>query len=131
MYQNTEEACHSAPKEPKSSLAGTGAELCPHLRYYKSVALSYHNGTTTPCLSLSLPVSLEVLGYDKSAVLSPRVPPCRSLSLSGSDYESEGRRFESCRARPYILCKPQLFKKAGALDKETPACSVQLHCQPP
>src|SRR5919112_6033964 len=99
MYQNTEGACHSAPKEPKSSLAETGAELCPHLRYYKSVALSYHNGTTTPCLSLSTPVPLEVLDYDKSAVLSPHVPPCRPLFLSGSGYESEGRRFESCRAR--------------------------------
>src|SRR5215207_2247970 len=99
MYQNTEGACHSAPKEPKSSLAGTGAELCPHLRYYKSVALSYHNGTITPCLSMSAPVPLERSIADKSAVLSPRVPPCRPLSLSGSDYESEGRRFESCRAR--------------------------------
>ena len=62
------------------------------------MALSYHNGTTTPYLSLSVPVSLEVLNFDKSAVLSPRVPPCRPLSLSGSGYESEGRGFESCRA---------------------------------
>jgi hypothetical protein len=99
MYQNTEGACHSAPKEPKSSLAGTGAELCPHLRYYKSVALSYHNGTITSCLSLSAPVSLERSIADKIAVSSPRVLPCRPLSLSGSGYESEGRRFESCRAR--------------------------------
>src|SRR5215213_8627429 len=105
MYQNTEGACHSAPKEPKSSLAGSGAQLCPHLRYYKSVTLSYHNGTTTPCLSLSVPVPLEVLDSDKSTVLSPRVPPCRPLSLSGSDYELEGRRFESCRARPSLPCK--------------------------
>src|SRR5215218_1166526 len=101
MYQNTEGACHSAPKEPKSSLAGTGAELCPHLRYYKSVALSYHNGTITSCLSMSAPVPLERSIADKSAVLSPRVPPCRPVSLSRSDYESEGRRFESCRARSY------------------------------
>ena len=64
-----------------------------------SATLSYHNGTTTPCLSLSTPVPLERSIADKSAVLSPRVPPCRPLSLSGSDYESEGRRFESCRAR--------------------------------
>ena len=27
----------------------------------KSAANSYHNGTTTPCLSLSVPVPLEVL----------------------------------------------------------------------
>src|SRR5215216_146751 len=87
MYQNTEGACHSAPKEPSGTLAGSGAELCPHLRYYKSVALSYHNGTTTPCLSLSVPVPLEVLDSDKSAVLSSCVPPCRPLSLSGADYE--------------------------------------------
>src|SRR5215211_322872 len=100
MYQNTEGACHSAPKEPKSSLAGSGAELCPHLRYYKSVTLSYHNGTTTPCLSLSLPVPLEVLDSDKSAVLSPCVPPCRSLSLSGSDYE---QRRPQVRALPSAL----------------------------
>ena len=55
--------------------------------YHESVALSYHNGTTTPCLSLSTPVPLEVLDYDKSAVLSPHVPPCRPLSLSGAGYE--------------------------------------------
>src|SRR5918994_1010092 len=67
--------------------------------YHESVALSYHNGTTTPYLPLSLPVPLEELNPDKSAVLSPRVPPCRPLSLSENDYESEGRRFESCRAR--------------------------------
>src|SRR5215217_1710479 len=102
MYQNTEGACHSAPKEPKSSLAGSGAELCPHLRYYKSVTLSYHNGTTTPCLSLSLPVPLEVLNSDKSAVLSPCVPPCRSLSLCGSD--SEQRR-PQVRVLPSALLK--------------------------
>src|SRR5215216_6271162 len=70
-------------------------QLCLHLRYHKLVALSYHNGTTTPCLSLSLPVPLREQNADKSAVLSPCVPPCRPLSLSGSDYESEGRRFES------------------------------------
>src|SRR5918994_2047519 len=115
MYQNTEGACHSAPKEPKSSLAGTGAELCPHLRHYKSVALSYHNGTTTPCLSLSAPVPLERSIADKSAVLSPRVPPCRPLSLSGSGYESEGRRFESCRARHRNACKSRISGKAPAV----------------
>src|ERR687889_1420857 len=64
--------------------------------------LSYHNGTTTPCLSLSVPVPLEVLYSDKSAVMSPRVPSCRPLSLSGSGYESEDRRFESCRARQVL-----------------------------
>src|SRR5215207_6911251 len=99
MYQNTEGACHSAPKEPGGTLAGSGAELCPHLRFYKSVTLSYHTGTTPPCLSLSVPVPLQVLDSDKGAVLSPRVPSCRPLSLSGSNDESEGRRFESCRAR--------------------------------
>src|ERR671912_2239462 len=80
-------------------------QLGPALRYHKSVALSYHNATTTPCLSLSVPVPLEELNSDKSAVLSPRVPPCRPLSLSRSGYESEGRRFESCRARPGKSCK--------------------------
>src|SRR5215210_3912950 len=115
MYQNTEGACHSAPKEPKSSLAGSGAELCPHLRYYKSVTLSYHNGTTTPCLSLSVPVPLEVLDSDKSSVLSPRVPSCRPLSLSGSNYESEGRRFESCRARQGKPCKRAKTNGSGRI----------------
>src|SRR5215208_2113044 len=55
----------------------------------------YHNPMSLPVC----PVPLEVLDSDKSAVLSLRVPPCRPLSLSGSGYESEGRRFESCRAR--------------------------------
>src|SRR5215211_5006860 len=77
--------------------------------YHESMALSYHNGTTTPCLSLSIPVPLEVLDSDKSAVLSPRVRSCRPLSLSGSGYESEGRRFESCRARPKKPRKSEAF----------------------
>src|SRR5215212_9052227 len=71
--------------------------------------LSYHNGTTTPCLSLSVLVPLVVLNSNKSAVLSPRVPPCRPLSLSGSDYESEGRRFEYCRAHQRKPCKSRGF----------------------
>ena len=64
------------------------------------------NGTTTPCLSLSL---YRCWIADKSAVLSPCVPRCRPLSLSGSDYESEGRRLEShlrytllCRCLPFV-----------------------------
>src|SRR5215212_6562055 len=61
---------------------------------------SYHNGTTTPCLSLSVPVPLEVLNPDKSAVLSPRVPPCRRLSLSGSGYE---QRRSQVRVLPSAL----------------------------
>src|SRR5215207_4401435 len=66
----------------------------------KSAALPYHNGTTTPCFSLT-PLSLRKRSIaDKGAVLSPWVHPYRPLSLSGSGYESEGRRFESCRARP-------------------------------
>src|SRR5829696_10288104 len=72
---------------------------------HESVALSYHNGTTTPCLSLSVPVSLEVLNSDKSAVLSPCVPPCLPVSVEENDYESEGRRFEYCRACPSKFCK--------------------------
>src|SRR5215208_183848 len=57
------------------------------------------NLTATGCLSLSLPVSLRELEPDKSAVLSLPVPPCLPVSLKENDYESEGRRFESCRAR--------------------------------
>ena len=37
---------------------------------------------------------------DKIAVWSPPVPPCLPVSLKENDYESEGRRFEFCRARP-------------------------------
>ena len=47
-----------------------------------------------PCLSLR---GSQIL--DKSAVLSLPVTRCRPVSLTGKDYESEGRRFESCRAR--------------------------------
>ena len=57
------------------------------------------NLTATGCLSLSLPVPLKEPVSDKSAVLSPPVPHCTSLSVKENDYESEGRRFESCRAR--------------------------------
>src|SRR5215208_5119606 len=56
------------------------------------------NLTATGYLSLSLPIPLRELRLDKSAFLSFPVPLCRSLSLSENDYESEGRRFESCRA---------------------------------
>jgi hypothetical protein len=58
------------------------------------------NLTATGCLFLSLPVPLIELEPDKSAVLSLPVPHCPSLSVEENDYESEGRRFESCRARP-------------------------------
>jgi hypothetical protein len=48
---------------------------------------------------VSLPVPLRELELDKSAVLPPPIPPCLPVSLKENDYESEGRRFESCRAR--------------------------------
>src|ERR671917_2865636 len=60
--------------------------------------------TATGCLSLSLCVPLRELEPDKSAVLSLPVPHCPSLSVKENDYESEGRRFESCRARHYFPC---------------------------
>jgi hypothetical protein len=85
----------------------------------------YHN-------PVSLPVPLEVLNPYKSAVLSPRVPPCRPLSLSGSGYESEGRRFESCRARcnrwPVSRAnadRPFLCSGAGPL-RTTPGTTTSL-----
>src|SRR5215217_5599723 len=56
--------------------------------------------TTTPCLSLSVPVPLGILNPDKSTVLSPPVPPCRPLSLSGSDYE---QRRSQVRVLPSAL----------------------------
>ena len=46
------------------------------------------NLTAIGCLSLSLPV-----------------PLCLPMSLKENDYESEGRRFESCRARQRNTCK--------------------------
>src|SRR5215210_399959 len=61
------------------------------------------NLTATGCLSLSLPVPLRELRLAKSADLSLPVPQCPSLSVKENDYESEGRRFESCRARYYFL----------------------------
>jgi hypothetical protein len=72
----------------------TGNPVSEKTTCRNAAVLSYHNGTTTPCLSLSVPVPLEVLNSDRSAVLSPRVPQCPSLSLSGSGYESEGRKFD-------------------------------------
>ncbi len=64
------------------------------------------------------------LNSDKSAVLSPRVPPCRPLSLSGSGYESEGRRFESCRAPPIftsVLNRSQEVVRAHHSSSTLPA----------
>ena len=77
------------------------------------------NLTATGCLSLSLCVPLRELEPEKSAVLSPPVPPCPPVSLKENDYESEGRRFESCRARHK--------KMAGFQDKCGPTVSLQLH----
>ena len=57
------------------------------------------NLTAAGCLPLSLPVSLRELEPYKNAVLSPPVPLCRLLAVMENDYESESRRFESCRAR--------------------------------
>ena len=57
------------------------------------------NLTATGCLYLSLCVPLRELKPVKSAVLSLPVPPCPPVSCKENDYESEGRRFESCRAR--------------------------------
>src|SRR5215218_4273976 len=73
-----------------------------------SATPSYHNGTTTPCLSLSLPVPLRELNADKSAVLSPRVPPCRPLSLSGSDYE---QRRSQVRVLPSALLEAPYLRE--------------------
>jgi hypothetical protein len=77
------------------------------------------NLTATGCLSLSLPVPLRELELDKSAVLSFPVPHCTSLSVKENDYESEGRRFESCRARHTIntICRTitKLKERAGAI----------------
>src|SRR5919107_2266203 len=57
------------------------------------------NLTAIGCLSLSLCVPLRELEPDKSAYWSLPVPHCPSLSVKENVYESEGRRFESCRAR--------------------------------
>jgi hypothetical protein len=60
----------------------------------------------SPCPFLSLPLHLIP---DRSAVLSLAVLRCPPVSLSGTDYESEGRRFESCRARYTNTCKSETF----------------------
>jgi hypothetical protein len=56
------------------------------------------NLTAIGCLSLVLPVLPRELESDKSAVLSPPILPCPPVSPKENDYESEARRFESCRA---------------------------------
>ncbi len=80
---------------------------------YQKTALSYQlldrNLTATGCLSMSLCVPSRKSIHDKSAVLSVPVPHCTSLSVEENDYESEGRRFESCRARYYFPCKWGIF----------------------
>src|SRR5215218_6384275 len=45
------------------------------------------NLTATGYLSLSLPIPLGELTPDKSALLSPRVPPCPPVALKENDYE--------------------------------------------
>jgi hypothetical protein len=50
-----------------------------------------------PCPSLSLRLDQT---RHKCALLSPHVPVCRPVSVSGTDYESEGRRFEFLPSAP-------------------------------
>jgi hypothetical protein len=69
----------------------------------------YHNATTTLCLSLPLRVRPRGQNPRYCAVVSPPVSQSLSVSLSGTDYELEGRRFESCRARPSFPRKYGIF----------------------
>src|SRR5215212_11100618 len=80
---------------------------------------SYHNGTTTPCPSLSLPVPLREQNADKSAVLSPPVPPCPPVALKENDYEQR---------RSQVRVLPSALQKALRLqDKPGPTVSL-LRC---
>jgi hypothetical protein len=72
----------------------------------------YHNATTTLCLSLPLRVRPRGQNPRYCAVVSPSVSQSLSVSLSGTDYESEGRRFESCRAH-YKLPANAVFSPSG------------------
>src|ERR671920_2062004 len=74
-------------------------QLKPDLRYYRPASALFipQRYTITPCLSLSAPVPLERSIADKSAILSPRVPPCRPLSVKKNDYE---QRRSQVRALP-------------------------------
>jgi hypothetical protein len=74
----------------------------------------------------------------KSVVLSLPGPPCRPLPLSENDYESEGPRFESCRAhlnvgvsvldRSYAI-EVRGFSKPG-VHRFTPISTPTHHKQP-
>jgi hypothetical protein len=51
--------------------------------------------------------------FRQSPVLSLVVLPCHYLSMSGTDYESEGRRFESRRARFQSLFFREEYDQTG------------------
>src|SRR5919107_2992822 len=70
------------------------------------------NLTATGCPSLSLCVPLRNLDPDKSAVLSPPVPHCTSLSVKENDYE---QRRSQVRVLPSaLLNSSDLQGKRGA-----------------
>jgi hypothetical protein len=72
--------------------------------------------TTLPQPPISLWPSLSIwlqLIPDRSAVLSLPAPRCPPVALEEKDYESEGRRFESCRARPEGVGFGRKFKSSS------------------
>ena len=84
----------------------------PEAQMQRTLTAIWPQSGVSPCLSLhahSTP--------DKSAVLSLPVPHCISLSVKENDYESEGRRFESCWrvTEKELVCRlnVRLRKRAG------------------
>ncbi len=59
--------------------------------------------TATGCLFLSLCVSLIELESDKSAVLSPPVPPCLPVSVKENDYEQRRSQVRVLPSAPLFL----------------------------
>ena len=85
-------------------------QLGHDLRYYRLAAFfcttTVPQPRVAPCPSLSLQESHLP---DKSAVLAFRVPPCRPLSLSGSDYEQRRSQVRVLPTRQRNTCKSRSF----------------------
>jgi hypothetical protein len=86
--------------------------------------LSYHSGTTTPCLSLSVPVPLEELNSYRRAVLSPCVPSCRTLSMKENDYEQRRSQVRVLPSAPLKIPQITLYRVFSAQTIASPTVSV-------
>ena len=95
LYRRSSQNSSSWQQSEEASLTSRDSETWKTKMHTLTTTLPQPRVATCPSLSLRVCRTRH-----KCALLSLPVPLRRLLSLKGTDYESEGRRFESCRARP-------------------------------